>query len=414
MRVVRQSKAALSKAQQQFNKLLSEVQRLRNRLTLWQDFDVRQKQRFVAELMPRMNQINRHRGEWILLCHEILEGRCDEPIAQKVERKRLLSLVQVLLRTYLESEDNHAADVIAVHDFYSGVSYARIFEEEVRDFRYDARAMFGVDIPEDIASEDLDAYLASELARREDAGELGGAGTKRSKSSRGQNPQGSASLFDDSPPDKFQDAKQSLRDVYRKLVGVLHPDRGTDDADRERRHGLMLRANAAYESADLFALLRLQVEINPDATGNATLSASHLKLYSQMLRKQLDVLKGEVDAITHKYREATMDSRSALTPESVERHFSQTVEEVKQEQLALDDVIDGFQSVAWRKAWLRDWDDGLIDNVWFNYGRSPEENFEEDLMEEALATFWEAERNKAAQAGRGKKAGSDRRGKKAR
>ena len=61
----------------------------------------------------------------------------------------------------------------------------------------------------------------------------------------GTGPRGQAAL----------EASQSVRDVYRKLVSALHPDREADGAERERKTALMQRANQAYERNDLLELL---------------------------------------------------------------------------------------------------------------------------------------------------------------
>jgi hypothetical protein len=93
-------------------------------------------------------------------------------------------------------------------------------------------------------------------------------------------------------------ASQSLREVYRKLVSNLHPDRESDPAERERKTALMQRLNQAYEAGDLLYLLELQLEIerlNPSDL--ATLSTDRLKYFIKMLKEQISELEREIQSV---------------------------------------------------------------------------------------------------------------------
>ena len=90
------------------------------------------------------------------------------------------------------------------------------------------------------------------------------------------------------------DAHSALRTIYRKLASALHPDRETDPAERTRKHQLMVRVNAANDSKDLLALLRLQMEvdqINPASV--AAMADDKLRGFNRMLRNQLKDLQAE-------------------------------------------------------------------------------------------------------------------------
>jgi curved DNA-binding protein CbpA len=52
-----------------------------------------------------------------------------------------------------------------------------------------------------------------------------------------------------------------VREIYRKLASALHPDRETDEREREAKTALMQRVNQACEAQDLLALLQLQLQI---------------------------------------------------------------------------------------------------------------------------------------------------------
>jgi hypothetical protein len=94
------------------------------------------------------------------------------------------------------------------------------------------------------------------------------------------------------------DAHSALRSIYRKLVSALHPDRESDPAERTRKTALMVRVNAANDSKDLLALLRLQLEIDQiDPSSVASMADDKLRGFNRMLKEQLKELQAEYHAI---------------------------------------------------------------------------------------------------------------------
>jgi hypothetical protein len=90
------------------------------------------------------------------------------------------------------------------------------------------------------------------------------------------------------------DAHSALRSIYRKLVSALHPDRESDPAERARKTALMVRVNAANDSKDLLALLRLQLEISQiDPNSVASMADDKLRGFNRMLKEQLKDLQAE-------------------------------------------------------------------------------------------------------------------------
>jgi hypothetical protein len=95
-----------------------------------------------------------------------------------------------------------------------------------------------------------------------------------------------------------QDAHSALRSIYRKLVSALHPDRESDPAERARKTALMVRVNAANDSKDLLALLRLQLEISQiDPSSVASMADDKLRGFNRMLKEQLKDLQAEYQSV---------------------------------------------------------------------------------------------------------------------
>lgn len=99
------------------------------------------------------------------------------------------------------------------------------------------------------------------------------------------------------------DAQQSLREVYRRLVSFLHPDRESDTAERLRKTALMVEANAANAKQDLLALLQLQWRVIAQSEGAvAQIADNKLRQFNLMLDKQLSNLQQELSSEEFRFR----------------------------------------------------------------------------------------------------------------
>lgn len=99
------------------------------------------------------------------------------------------------------------------------------------------------------------------------------------------------------------DAGKALRDIYRKLASALHPDREPDEAERARKHSLMVQVNAANDKKDLMALLQLQLhveQLNPRGMGN--MAADKLRHFNHVLKEQATSLAGELRSMNQAFR----------------------------------------------------------------------------------------------------------------
>ena len=105
------------------------------------------------------------------------------------------------------------------------------------------------------------------------------------------------------------DAGKLLKEIYRKLTSVLHPDREPDEAERVRKTALMSEANKAYENKNLMKLLQLQLQASKfDSLTAATLADEKLQLINQTLKEQYSELQLE-------YQHLEMMVRGEFTPE---------------------------------------------------------------------------------------------------
>ena len=84
---------------------------------------------------------------------------------------------------------------------------------------------------------------------------------------------------------------KSVRSVYMELVKSFHPDRETDEAEKQRKTGTMQRITKAYQANNLLDLLKLQMELEQiDRSGLENLNKNQLSYYNKILRQQAEEL----------------------------------------------------------------------------------------------------------------------------
>jgi cell division protein FtsB len=89
--------------------------------------------------------------------------------------------------------------------------------------------------------------------------------------------------------------------AYRKAAMLMHPDRATSDAERERRTHLMAKVNLAYELGDLVALENLISEFgsDPEAITGVDTASRLIKSTRRIdqLRRRMSEIDQELDEL---------------------------------------------------------------------------------------------------------------------
>lgn len=96
-------------------------------------------------------------------------------------------------------------------------------------------------------------------------------------------------------------AEQSVKSVYLKIAAAIHPDREANDVKKIKKTELLQRANEAYAEQDLFALLKMQLQIEQDRDpSQKSLSTEQVKLYQLALDAQSQKLQEQIDALINR------------------------------------------------------------------------------------------------------------------
>jgi hypothetical protein len=342
LRITRQGRKPLGKAQQLFNRLSAKVQKLRDVLAGWSDFETRLRQQVLERLLPVLDEMNRVRRSLILQCADTLAGQVGGGVKSAAERRRLTAFLIELCQAHLsDAEDDEP--IIAVHDRYADRAFADVLAEE-RQWARVVDEVFGDD-PEDPfgAGWESDAHADEEPAADED---------NRQSSRARRRAEGAAAA-----EGAVREASESVREVYRKLASALHPDRGADDAERERRHELMQRVNQAYESSDLLGLLTLQLEIEQiDEDHLVTVPERRLQHYNQVLREQVKELEQELAHVYDHIRATIPNAPANPTPAGLDAAFEHAVAEARNELADLRAHAEELLDPSYRRQWLGDYE----------------------------------------------------------
>jgi len=353
LRIVSQGNRTLGKEQQAFNGLLSQLQGLRDELAQWRALEERHHQQVMSRLAPLQAEIQAARCNLILLCDDILGGRRGGGVSGKAERRQLVAFVLDLCMAHLETRHDDA--IVAVHDRYASIRFADIQPAErakARGFTQDPSGAASPEAPPTASSvETLEAAALEAEAAARAAWEEREAGRRSRRADRAGRRKAEAAVAAELAE---KAASQSVREVYRKLAGALHPDRAADEADRARRHALMLRVNQGYEDADLLGLLNLQLEIEQiDAEHLASVSQARLRHYNRILQEQVAELEQELIGITARFRMTMAGMPPVVTQQSVERDLKRHIADVRRELEALQAHARAMLDPGFRRTWLR-------------------------------------------------------------
>ena len=320
--------APLSKAQKAFNTCVEKIHRLRRRLQEWQQASATYQRLRASDFEPLHTQLLVVQVDTALALAALVE----QTGFTKTEMRRLHAMVgeltQTLLTEGLSPWDPQWPVIHALH------------------------LRFGEADDDGGPPDDSVASQRSALAqkRQQDAQTQAERQARAAQAKKSQ-----ASAPSERAAAKGELGLPSLREVYRKLVSALHPDREPDAAARERKTALMKRVNQAYEKKDLLQLLELQLEVAQiDALSMAGVSEQRLLQFNAVLNEQLRHLRQEISACEQSFfrpydRTVQQRPEPAQLLESITWQIAQAKHSLHEAQ----NHLSAAGSVASFKAWLK-------------------------------------------------------------
>lgn len=227
-------------------------------------------------------------------------------------------------------------------------------EEEQEMIRLMAEDFLGISLESDGGSlEEMMAHLASKMKdqwdQEREASQRGAADQAKRKKS-------AASLAKEARlQEEAKNMTQSVREVYKNLASVLHPDLEQDETERRRKTEMMQRVNVLYNNKDLLGLLELQLEIEQiDQTKINRIAEEKLIYYNKILADQNAKLRDEIQAAEMSFRfRFSLSPALKLSPDTLLKRLQKDIKEMKINIEEINKDISSFQDTKKIKSWLK-------------------------------------------------------------
>jgi hypothetical protein len=346
------SAPTLTAAQKKFNLLIERLTLQRRELEEWRVFGQVHHQLLADRYHPAVARLREKQIAMVRLLDRILDGKA---LGKRERAKTRDILGQILTQLLAESPEPELVDL---HDKYADRSFGDERQEHLDAMRALASEAFGVDVGAYAGGESPEE-LADWLDEQLRAGRSGPRRpSPRKKSAK-------AIAREAQREQAAEGGTRAVREVFRKLVSELHPDREADPAEQARKTELMQRVNQAYKAGDLLALLELQLgieQINPEAL--AGLAEDRLRHYIHVLEEQSRRLRDELADLVAPFAMAMGESRARkLSPALVQSALEADIREIKGLARRVEADLARFQDIPAFKRSLRDYEIDPVDDL---------------------------------------------------
>jgi hypothetical protein len=326
-----------SRAQKRFNTLTKGLQRDKALLQEWMEADSQLKMDVAQKIIPLAQEIDSMKLKMLVVLDKCYSNN-ELTIKQK---EKLHTFIQYFADTCLCFDKSGVAEEI--HDRYNDISVAELNEATEASLKDELEEMFGVNLGEDFNFGSEDAF-ADFLGAVNDKQEQKSSNKKKTKKSQVQLKEKS---------DKEIIESQSIKEVYRKLTKVLHPDREMDEEKKIQKSELMQRANIAYKKQDLLTLLELQFEIEQFEQKNIDgLADEKLLAYNRMLHRQRKKIKEEITLLKQRISHEIDLPPFYDTPEDAFFYLNNEVINMNASKSQLSEDLQNFSDMKSLKRWL--------------------------------------------------------------
>ena len=342
------SSPKLTPAQRKFNHLIERINLQRRELDGWRVFRQRYTEQLAAHYQPALARLREKQIAMVRLLDRMLDGK---GLGARERAKTRDILTELLSQLLAESPDPQR---VGLHDKYAERSFAEEQQEHLDVMRTLASEAFGIDVeaysggesPEELAD-----WLADQL-------HAAGPPPRQPPTGKNRKKKSAKKLAREALREQAAaGGTRAVREVFRKLVSELHPDRESDPALHARKTELMQRVNRAYKAGDLLALLELQLSIEQiDTKTLAGLAEERLLHYIHVLEEQSRRLRDELAEFVAPFALA-MDSAPVrkLTPANVERALQADTHRIHEMVRTLEAELVRFQDMSAFKRSLRDY-----------------------------------------------------------
>lgn len=335
-----QEEKILSPAQKKFNRLTKSVQKNISIIKTWLETHDKLRENFAQSILPLLQEINELRMQSLIL----LDKQYNTASLGKRQSEKLYSLIATLAKICIDADDSQEAEEI--YNRYNQTSLEDVKKEELSDFKSEIEDMFGIDFGDDFDFDSEGSFWEFINAIKDKEEQKKSKSQKKSKKEKITTKQ--KKLIEQELSET-----QSIKEVFRQLTKVLHPDREMDEQEKIRKSDLMQRANISYKNKDLLSLLELQFEI--EQANQSTLdglSNEKLEVYNRLLQKKYQKTKDEIFTIKQKI---SMELNIPIfydKPEQARYFLDRNRVELENQKELLRQDLEAFNEIKSLKQWL--------------------------------------------------------------
>lgn len=340
----------LSKEQKAFNALIKKIETKRASLAAWQEIIPVYQKKYASDYIPL---VKTSQDIQIELVH-CLDRASDQKGLTSSERNMIHDLISGMAGDLVAEHGD--PELKNIYNKHSGSDYDAEEAASMTGLKSMLEDVIGVDLGDDLdisSPEEIfkraQAHMHEQQAQFEAERQAYEEQQAKRKKTAKQIAKASQQQADE------QQTSQSIRELYRKLVSALHPDREPDPQERERKTLLMQRINQAYDKKNLLLLLELQLELEHiDQTTINNISAGRLKHYNRILKEQLSELEHETFVTEDMFRaQFGISPFERLTPSTIMRNLAADIVGIQHAIRDLKSDLLAFQDLKMLKAWLK-------------------------------------------------------------
>jgi hypothetical protein len=340
----RAAAARLTPDQERFNFLIAQIEKTRAAHAEWEAIVAGFRQNQQQKLQPLRESLTGVCRESIF----VLDRLIDQAGWSRADRADLRQILRGSAEVLLDV-DGADAEISALYEKHSEVDFATAKQDDLQRLKAEAEEMTGLNLGDDediLSEEDLVERMYREMAAREeaDAARLDEKAQRRRKSAAERRSE-----------DNSQLARQSLREIYRRLASAVHPDREADPVRREEKNALMQRINQAYAANDLLTLFEAQVQIEKlDGDVIAKVSEQRLKQYNKLLAEQLNKSRSTLTSLKSGFcLDHGLDQQGGVNPQKLHILVQRQSRGLRAEIARQQQFLRVLANKASTKRWLK-------------------------------------------------------------
>ncbi len=335
--------APLTPEQQRFNFLIAQISKVRKAYADSESSLQTFRQNRSQRLLPLRESLKKLCRETVLAIDRLL----DQPGWSRPARAALRQILCATADALLEA-NNEDTQIREFFDKHSEADFDTAKQDELQRLKAELEESTGVKLGDDAeirSEEDLVQRMYEEMAARE-------AAESDRQEEKAQRQRKSAAQK--RSEDNAELARQSLRDIYRKLASAVHPDREQDPERREAKNILMQKINQAYAANDLLTLFEAQMQIEQiDAGQISKMSAERLKQYNKLLAEQLSALQATRREIETAFcMDHDLQVGVELTQQTLARLLQQQAKSLRAEIAQQQQFLEMLADKAATRRWL--------------------------------------------------------------